>query len=181
MSKYRPLEEFLAKQGAEKKWCNLRFGEIEGILKFPLPPSARTHRGWWTNDPNGTHVQARAWMGAGWRVWRTDLNSERVEFERIVSKQGDGVQEAPSTYRHHASRSDAMDLVTFDRSKLNVAARRILDDYTAEFDGDVQRALDKALEEARIAYRKRFMDSIPRGAPTTVDSVDLIRDGRDGR
>jgi hypothetical protein len=75
----------------------------------------------------------------------------------------------------------AADLVSFDRRKLSITARRILDDYTAEFDGDIQ-ALDKALHEARVAYRQRLIDNIVRtGPPSSVKSADLIREDRDAR
>ena len=41
---------------------------IEEILGARLPPSARTHRAWWGNEADGTHVQCRSWLDSGWEV-----------------------------------------------------------------------------------------------------------------
>jgi hypothetical protein len=180
MSKYDKLGRYL--RGQRGEWHAMSFGEIESVLGFSMPVSARKYRPWWANQSDGGHVQSHAWMSAGWRVWSVNFSAERVEFQRISAEQAAQVSEvAAAPFRHQASEAEEPDLVTFDKAKLNVAARRILDDYTAEFGGDVQRALDKALEEARIAYRKRFMDSIPRGTPSSISSVDLIREDRDAR
>lgn len=153
----------------------LSFGDIERILGGGLPASARRHQAWWSNTD--THSHAQSWMKRGWRTRDLDLAAESIMFEREGVT---GVSESPSAPFRHVSAARP-DLVTFDRAKLNVAARRILDDYTSELGGDVQAALDKALTEARIAFRKRLMASIPRGTPSTVSSVDLIREDRDAR
>ena len=67
----------------EKRWA-VTFKEIEEILAFPLPTSAREHRAWWGND--GTHVQARAWRAAGWRTQDVDLGAETLVFERSAPR-----------------------------------------------------------------------------------------------
>ena len=36
------------------------FGDIESILGFTLPDSARIHRPWWSNQSNGGHSHALA-------------------------------------------------------------------------------------------------------------------------
>ena len=64
MGKYDPLREFL--RSLEQDEITLSFTEIEDIIAAPLPPSARRHRAWWTN--NDSMPQARAWLGAGWKV-----------------------------------------------------------------------------------------------------------------
>ena len=84
MSKYDPLKEkLLAAHGAE---LPMRFDEIERVLGFALPASARQYPAWWSNNV-GTHVGARAWREAGWKTSRVDLGSEKVVFvrERIAS------------------------------------------------------------------------------------------------
>ena len=78
MEKYRPLERHLSERREES--CTLTFSEIEGLIGAPLPASARTHQPWWGND--GTHVQARSWMRAGWTVERSRLDEEQVRFVR---------------------------------------------------------------------------------------------------
>jgi hypothetical protein len=180
MSKYHRLKTYLHGQGGE--WFSTSFSQVESVLGFPLPASARKHRAWWTNLLDGTHTQAHAWMDAGWRVWSVDLAAGRLEFQRMAAEQGMGVSEATAaTFRHDTPGVRMTDPVAFDRAKLSITARRILSDYTAEFDGDVQRALDKALHEARVAFRQRLFDNIPREPYSPVDSVDLIREDRDAR
>lgn len=183
MSKYDRLRSFLSTLPDGKKWHSATFEELERVLGFPLPPSARRHGGWWTNTLDGTHSQARAWLEAGWRVWRSDLARESVEFERLGAMVPDAMMaETTVPFRHQPRSPEVADPVSFDRAKLSITARRILDDYTAEFDGDVQAALDRALHEARVAFRRRLMDSIVRtGVPSAVSSVDLIREDRDAR
>jgi hypothetical protein len=160
----------------------MSFAHIESILGFPMPASARKYRPWWANQSDGGHVQAQAWMNAGWRVWSVQLSAERVEFQRVSPEQILGASETTTPFHHREPRDEATDLLTFDRAKLSITARRILDDYTAEASGDVQAALDRALHEARMAFRKRLIDGIERtGPPSPVSSVNLIREDRDAR
>lgn len=78
--KYHPLAVFLRNQtlGA----LSLSFAEAEGILGSSLPPSARRRRAWWTNNPTG-HVNAQAWISAGYRIESVDLSNEMVTFRRM--------------------------------------------------------------------------------------------------
>ncbi len=39
-----------------------------------LPASARRYSAWWSNEREGTQVQAHAWMDAGWRVETSTLS-----------------------------------------------------------------------------------------------------------
>jgi len=177
--RYAPLTNFLKVQAVGQ--LRLSFGDIERLLARKLPKSARLHQAWWSNTT--THSHAAAWMDIGWKTRALDLAGETVVFERSGEE---GVAESPAPFRYPsvttAAKAEHADLVTFDRAKLNIAARRILDDYTVKFGGDVQAALDLALEEARIAYRQRLLDSFPRsGKVSSVDSVDLIREDRDAR
>ena len=65
----------------EENEVEYNFDEIEKILGFSLPDSAKIFRPWWSNDK--THVQARdGWMKAGWDVIFIDLNEEIVRFRR---------------------------------------------------------------------------------------------------
>jgi len=58
------------------------FSEIESILGFPLPPSARKFNAWWENETRGSHSHARSWLSAGWRTRNLNLTGETVEFCR---------------------------------------------------------------------------------------------------
>ena len=79
MGKYDPLYERLARAAGEK--LTLTFGQIDELVQG-LPPSARKHQAWWNNESAGSHIQARAWMGAGWTVDEVDRRAERVTFRR---------------------------------------------------------------------------------------------------
>lgn len=68
MSKYDPLMTYLMK--VEENRITLTIEEIERILSFKLPPSAKKYREWWAN---GGHVQANSWIDAGWKVDQVKL------------------------------------------------------------------------------------------------------------
>lgn len=81
MGKYEPLGDHLrALQG--DSW-NANFDEIERVLGFRLPKSARDHRAWWSNHSGGNHSQAAAWVEAGWETRDIDQKRERIRFERV--------------------------------------------------------------------------------------------------
>lgn len=62
---YRHLEAIPAQ---ENKW-EVSFVELETILGFSLPESARLHRPWWANQKfNNGHSHAWAWQAAGWVI-----------------------------------------------------------------------------------------------------------------
>jgi hypothetical protein len=76
MSKYDPLQHHLSNsRGA----VELQFTDIEELLEFDLPASARRHAAWWSNS-GGSHVQSAAWLNAGYRTQNLDLSQERVRF-----------------------------------------------------------------------------------------------------
>ncbi len=80
MGKYEPIARML-KQASNDEYCaSLR--EIEEILGFKLPASARKHRAWWSNSYKGNHSQAQGWIGAGWETRDIDMQREQVRFVR---------------------------------------------------------------------------------------------------
>ncbi len=80
-SKYGALYNHL-RQIETDVWATT-FGEIEAILGFPLPASARLHRPWWGNQKNNNgHSQALAWSTAGWNTANVDLENETLFFRR---------------------------------------------------------------------------------------------------
>jgi hypothetical protein len=79
--KYAPLHKFLLSQKGES-WP-ATFTQIEGILGFSLPNSARIHRPWWANQGGkGAHSHALAWEVAGWRTAEVDLATESLVFQK---------------------------------------------------------------------------------------------------
>lgn len=81
MGKYEPLAAHLESASADQ-W-SATFEQVERVLDFHLPPSARKHREWWSNQAGAGHSQARGWQDAGWQVWKVDLAAERVIFRRV--------------------------------------------------------------------------------------------------
>ena len=165
MSKYDPLRRYL--EGATSAELPLSFSEVERVLGFPLPPSAKAHATWWSNN-TGTHVGVRAWRDIGWKTSRVDLGSQRVVFVRGA---------------HDAVASQATgESIIVPRGRLSIAAAKLLDDYTAEASGDIATAVSRAIHEAAIARRSRLIDGfVAQAARVTDDSVDLIREDRDDR
>lgn len=81
-SKYQPLMAHLAAQKAAR--VPMSFVEIERVLGVKLPPSAGTHRAWWSNNPNN-NVMTRAWLEAGFQSEQVDLEARRLVFKRATA------------------------------------------------------------------------------------------------
>jgi mRNA-degrading endonuclease RelE of RelBE toxin-antitoxin system len=78
--KYLPLARVLINSTTNQ--VDLPFSEIERIIGLSLPASARKYPAWWANESSGSHVQAHAWVGIGWRVVTLRLDREQVVFGR---------------------------------------------------------------------------------------------------
>ena len=76
--KYRRLSELL--DGSESKSVTLTFNEIEKIVGFTLPESAREHRAFWANTT--THSIALSWLSVGYKTVDVDIINEIIVFER---------------------------------------------------------------------------------------------------
>ena len=79
-SKYRRLYTHLCAK-EDGQWFT-SFREIEAILSFRLPDSARRYRPWWANQKGGGHSQALAWMAAGWETANVDMEAETLLLRR---------------------------------------------------------------------------------------------------
>lgn len=77
--KYDPLSRHIAKLAGDE-W-RARFSDIENVLGFKLPASARRYPAWWENDSKG-HPHAGAWLKNGWKTTEVDLAGERLIFRR---------------------------------------------------------------------------------------------------
>lgn len=108
MKKYDPLCSYLSK--LTESDITLSFTKVEDILRDTLPNSARNHRAWWGN---GSHIQAYAWMDAGFRVSEVDFVSECVSFRKINSL-SDG-KAACGEDNHQANRFIVFDVETPNR------------------------------------------------------------------
>jgi hypothetical protein len=79
MGKYEPLTEFLHKQGASR--IVMTFSDIERIVGFKLPRSAKEHRAWWSNNPSNS-VMTKAWLNAGYQSEQVDMSGRKLVFSR---------------------------------------------------------------------------------------------------
>lgn len=75
--KYRRLYTHLCSLQTPE-W-RVTFREMESILGFQLPASARLYRPWWGNQRiGGGHSQALAWNVAGWETAEVDMDAETL-------------------------------------------------------------------------------------------------------
>jgi hypothetical protein len=77
---YRALYTYLEHRYASV--VVLTFEQIEALLGFALPTSARTEREWWTDILDAQRHSA-AWTGAG-RTAAPNLGAGTITFERPV-------------------------------------------------------------------------------------------------
>lgn len=158
MSKYSPLQSYLKRQSQTE--APMAFAEIEKVLGFKLPPSARKHQAWWANNV-GTHVNARAWRDAGWKTSRVDLASERVVF-----------------VRDNGGANERARVIVIPVSFLNEAATRLIE----EAGGDPARRAAELLNEAARPDRRTLVDRFVRlSSKLSGDSTQMIRADRDAR
>ena len=79
--KYHGLYVYL--RGLPAQEWRTTFAQIESIVGFALPASARLHRPWWANRSGASrHGQALAWSVAGWETAEVDMDSETLLLRR---------------------------------------------------------------------------------------------------
>ena len=77
--KYRKLRTYLEAH-PRREW-RTTFSNIESILGFELPASARKHSAWWANEKNGgRQSQKVTWSAAGWKTAEVDMEAETLLF-----------------------------------------------------------------------------------------------------
>lgn len=76
--KYRFLSDYL--QNSHKDSVALTLPEIEAILGFSLPNSARVHRAFWSNTTS--HSIALSWLSVGYVTTEADIPSGQIVFEK---------------------------------------------------------------------------------------------------
>lgn len=78
-SKYSRIADFLVAEN--KEYITLTFAEIEKLLGFSLPRSARIHRPLWANDKTG--ALSYGWMSVGYETYDVDMKNEIVNFRKV--------------------------------------------------------------------------------------------------
>lgn len=81
MGAYAPLHVWLVAQPANVINIPTTFVQIEGILGFALPATARQKSQWWENNAT-RHVQALAWLNAGFSTRDVNITNETLTFSR---------------------------------------------------------------------------------------------------
>jgi hypothetical protein len=99
MSKFDPLQQFLEELPPGER--RMSFGEIEKVLGFGLPPSARRHRPWWSNNPSNS-AMTKAWLAAGCQTEQVDMAGETLVFRKNVPVLS-GAQATPGAKAPHRS------------------------------------------------------------------------------
>jgi hypothetical protein len=179
-SKYEPLRLWLDRQTPDR--VRLSFRDIEAILGFSLPASARVLAQWWANVA-GSHVQASAWMSAGWRACQVDVAGEQVSFEparrpRDVAaepQQQAGVSDTGAVFRLDSA-------IVIDPALLRGGAIRMLEDYCDAEGGSLADAAVGLLNAMALERRRQLIEWFRANSPTVQgDSTALIREDRDAR
>jgi hypothetical protein len=78
--KYEALTDFLRRQSQDV--VRVSFNEIERVIGTTLPPSATSHRAWWSNNAQN-NVMTKAWKDAGFESEDVDMKGRRVTFRRL--------------------------------------------------------------------------------------------------
>lgn len=76
---FMPLKRWFAKENRAS--ITLKFKEIEAILGRKLSPSARQYTSRWYTRPDRNAI-AEAWVTEGYKLFRLDLEREKVTFHR---------------------------------------------------------------------------------------------------
>ncbi|MES1159031.1 MAG: hypothetical protein ABUL42_03970 [Terricaulis silvestris] len=98
--KYDALNAYFAAQKSPR--LSLSFDDVEKAARITLPASAFRYEAWWANDRT-SHVQAQAWLDAGYRTESVDLQKKTVSFVRAAPSRS-GVQEKNDLiFAHDAS------------------------------------------------------------------------------
>jgi hypothetical protein len=171
--KYEPLKRYLEER-LDAVSIRLSFAEIDTILGFRLPRSARDHQAWWSNTRIG-HSHAAAWLDADWKTSALDLAGEAVTFVKAAISPG-LAEEGASFLRPGA------EIIALSPNALGPRALRMIDHYVENHGGDRAGAcaalLDQLANDRLAAMFEWFQKA---SIPSTISSADLIREDRDER
>lgn len=147
MGKYEPLASHLTDMPRDR-WT-ATFDEIERVLKFKLPPSARRYDAWWSNSRRGNHSQAKAWIDAGWYIVSIDRKKEKVVLARSAAAGATEVTSAVHDLWRKAREISGID----DREALE---RRVVESFIRREAGKRLIALGGSMTDAEAPPRRRF-------------------------
>ena len=100
MPKYDALGAYLKRQ--HRDLVPMTFAEVEKIIGAKLPASAHKHRPWWGNNAVN-HVNARAWLDAGYESEQVDMPARKLVFRRVGAiRAAGGEQSGDETPFHPA-------------------------------------------------------------------------------
>jgi hypothetical protein len=183
VSKYDRLKTFLKSRREDE--LRLSFAEVENVLGFALPRSARDHRPWWANNP-GTHVGVRAWRDAGWKTAQVDMTGEQVTFVREAEPGRNGGRSGPPLEPAGVGETGVpfdSEFITLDPNDLSRSALRLIEATAEEIGGSRAEAAARLLDWVVLERRRQMLEAfrakagpLPPGEP---DSVELIRRDRD--
>jgi len=99
MSQYDPLNKWLRANPRQR--IPITFNEIEDILGFDLPSTARERPQWWANEKGESrHVQCQAWLEAGFETKNVNIGKETLEFVRKSYRYVVGSPSGPPSGKH---------------------------------------------------------------------------------
>jgi hypothetical protein len=141
--KYTALKSFLESQTQPR--LRLSMQEVARIARVQLPASAYEHAAWWANTKS--HVQAEAWLGAGYKTENVDLGAQQIEFVRSEIEVR-GVSEMPEVFEHKPSApgkkhpaAGAMKGTFTISPEWDVTKPALDEDELAEWDASVERKM----------------------------------------
>lgn len=139
LSKYAPLADFLRSQ--TESVVRLKFTEVEKILGFTLPHSARRHPAWWRNSHSGgSHQWAALWGDAGWKKTGLDREQEIITFSRL-SEGDSAIDDSPHYWwvNHKQTYQSEVDggYIWSPKVNQNGARNQTYDNLTLVLPGDV--------------------------------------------
>jgi hypothetical protein len=99
MAKYDGLGKFLSGQAASE--LPMTFKDVEDVLGTKLPASASDYPAWWANDVT-SHVQAKAWLNAGYETQQVDVQARKLVFKYVgvPHPPRDGLDEPRHGFKH---------------------------------------------------------------------------------
>lgn len=105
MGKYDPLGTYLA--SLVETDGPMTFRQVEALIDAPLPPAARRHRAWWSNNPDNSAI-TKVWRNAGFRAFQVDMIGETLVFRREA---GSAPPSRPSTAPEYAPQASLVERI----------------------------------------------------------------------